>query len=107
MRNEYQADPPSPSSDLDEVRRLVTRGLQGYRARLFLFGSWATGNAGPTSDIDVAVMPIDPIPREVLSDIREALEESLVVCPVDLVDLSEASDDFRQRILREGVPWND
>jgi hypothetical protein len=55
----------------------------------------------------VAVMPLDPIPREVLSDIREALEESLVIYPVDLVDLSEASDDFRQRVLREGVSWND
>jgi len=97
----------APAPDLDEVRKLVTAGLRGYRARIYLFGSWAAGDAGRTSDIDVAVMPLDPIPRHVFSEIREALEESRVLYPVDLVDLSDSSEEFRERILREGVPWNE
>jgi hypothetical protein len=52
-------------------------------------------------------MPLDPIPRHVFSEIREALEESRVLYPVDLVDLSDSSEEFRERILREGVPWNE
>jgi predicted nucleotidyltransferase len=94
-------------SDLDEVRRIVLEGLGRYRARTYLIGSHATGNATRTSDIDVAVLPLEPIPRHVFSEIREALGESLVIYPVDLIDLSEVPDDFRRRVLREGVPWSD
>ncbi len=107
MKNRPHADAHTAASDLEEVRRLVTAGLRGYRTQIFLFGSWATGNASRASDIDVAVLPLEPMPRDVLSNIREALEDSLVIYPVELVDLSEATEDFRQRIVREGVPWND
>ena len=95
------------SIDLEGVRRIIRSGLKGYRARIYLFGSWAAETAGRTSDIDVAVLPIDPIPRHMLSEIREALEESGVIYPVDLVDLSESSEQFRARVLREGVLWSE
>jgi uncharacterized protein len=95
------------SRDLAEVRALVLAGLHAYRAAVFLFGSWAAGNAGRTSDIDVAVLPLEPIPRHVFSEIREALEESCVIFTVDLVDLSDTSEEFRNRILNEGVVWRE
>ena len=95
------------SSDLEEVRKLVSAGLRGYRARVYLFGSWATGDAGHTSDIDVAVLPLEPIPPVVFSEIREALDESRVIRAVELVDLSHASEEFRRRVLLEGVRWRD
>ena len=107
MANKGLSKAPARSSDLDEVRRLVSEGLRGYKARIYLFGSWAKGNAGRASDIDVAVMPLEPIPRHVFGEIRSALEESLIIHTVDLVDLSGASEDFRERVLREGVSWND
>jgi uncharacterized protein len=97
----------TPAHDLDEVRKLVTAGLRGYRARIYLFGSWATGEAGRTSDIDVAVLPLETIPQYVFSKIREALEESRVLYPVDIVDLSDSSEEFRARVLCEGVLWQD
>jgi predicted nucleotidyltransferase len=97
----------TPAHDLDEVRKLVTAGLRGYRARIYLFGSWAIGDAGRASDIDVAVLPLEPIPRHVFSEIREALEESCVLYPVDLVDISDSSEEFRTRVVREGVLWQD
>ena len=93
--------------DLEEIRRLVLAGLGGYRARVYLFGSWATGKATHASDIDVAILPLEPIPRHLLSEIREALEESSVLYPVDLIDLSDSSEDFRARVLSEGVLWNE
>jgi predicted nucleotidyltransferase len=96
-----------PAHDLDEVRKLVTAGLRGYRVRIYLFGSWATGDAGRTSDIDVAVLALESIPGHVFSEIREALEESCVLYPVDLVDLLDSSEEFRARVLREGVLWQD
>jgi predicted nucleotidyltransferase len=93
------------SYDLDEVRRIVLEGLRGIPARVYLFGSWATGQNCRTSDIDVAVLPENPLPQGLLGDIREALEESLVVYEVDLVDLSDAAPSFRERVLKEGISW--
>lgn len=91
------------SLDLDETRRIVLEGLRGHKARVYLFGSWAQGRAGRASDIDVAVLPADPLPDGLLSDIRDALEESTIIYRVDPVDLSEAGPAFRARVEREGV----
>ena len=97
---------PPESFDVAEVRRIVRAGLGSHPAQVYLFGSWAKGCASRTSDIDVGVLPLEPLPEGLLSEIREALEESLVIYPVDLVDLSETSPQFRERVLREGVAWN-
>lgn len=93
--------------DLEEVRTIVTCGLRGHRARIYLFGSRAAAGGGRTSDIDVGVLPLEPIPRHVFSEIREALDQSDVLLPVDLVDLSEASESLRGQVMGEGVAWND
>ena len=98
---------PQESMDLAEIRRIILSGLSGYAARIYLFGSWVAGKAVRTSDVDVAILPIDPIPKHVLSKIREALEESRVICSVDLIDLSESSEHFRARVEREGILWSD
>ena len=66
----------------------------------------ARGLAGRSSDIDVAILPLDPLPPGTLSAIREALEESRVLYSVDVVDLSYADPAFRERVLKEGVLWN-
>ena len=91
--------------ELDHVRRIVLRGLCGRRARVYLFGSRARGNEMRWSDVDVAVEPLEPLPEGLLSDIREALEESRVVYAVDLVDLSTAGAAFRRQVGREGIAW--
>ena len=94
-------------NDLEEVRRIVLEGLRGHPARVWLFGSFARGTPARTSDIDVGVLPLEPLPAGLMAEIREALEESLVIYPVDLVDLSEASPQFRERVAGEGLAWND
>lgn len=94
-------------SDLEKVKRIVLRGLEGTPARVYLYGSFARGQAVRTSDIDVAVLPEQPLGPGVLAMIREALEESTVPYPVEVTDLSEAPLSFREQVLREGIPWND
>lgn len=93
--------------DLEETRRLVLDGLRGTGAQVYLFGSWAKGYATRSSDIDVAVMCERPVAPWVLSEIRERLEESCVLYPVDLVDLSNAARPFRDKVQAEGILWND
>ena len=94
------------SRDLTEVRRIVLEGLAGYAVRVYLFGAHARGTAHRTSDIDVAILPLKPIPPWVLSVLRGNLEECHVPYRVDLVDLSMADLAFRERVMREGIVWS-
>jgi uncharacterized protein len=91
--------------DLEEAKRIVLVGLRDHAARVYLFGSWAQGRQGRTSDIDIAVLPARPLPLGLLGGIREQLEESRILYPVDLVDLSESDPDFAARVQREGILW--
>lgn len=88
-----------------EVRRIVLEHLSGRDATVIFFGSRANGSASVASDIDVAVLPRQPLPTGLLGRIREALEESHVPYRVDVVDLSLVDTAFRRRILETGVVW--
>jgi predicted nucleotidyltransferase len=92
---------------LGEVRRLILLAVNDQDARVYLFGSWARGEARRLSDIDVAIDPATPLPRGTLARLREQLEESSVPYHVDVVDLSRTDPAFRRRVLAEGVLWND
>jgi len=95
------------AQDLEEVKRLIYQGLKGYRARVYLFGSRSRGQGAPSSDIDVAILPIEPLPTGVLSAIRETLEKSNIPYQVDLVDLSMADPEFKKRVIEKGILWID
>lgn len=88
------------------VRDIVMAGLRGHQVQVYLFGSAATGQAGPGSDIDVAVLPLESLPPGLLSAIREQLEESTVPYNIDLVDLSRTDPHLRERVQKEGVLWS-
>lgn len=93
--------------DLERVRQLVIGGLEGRPARVYLFGSRATGSAHRTSDIDVAVWPLTDLPAGTLSIIRETLFETTIPYTVDLVDLRDTDAAFRARVMAEGVLWHE
>lgn len=103
-RRVVEASVSEPRS-VAEVRQIVLRALAGLKVRVFLFGSRATGSAQASSDIDVAVLPLEPLPRGTLAALREALEESPIPQCADLVDLSRAEPEFRARVLAEGIEW--
>jgi len=92
--------------DLLEVRQIVLKGLQGHRARVYLFGSHVQGYTHIGSDIDVGVLGERPIPPVVLSEVRDSLEESHVPYKVDLVDLSLADAAFLDAVVRNGELWS-
>jgi predicted nucleotidyltransferase len=99
---------PNPSEEavLTEARRIVQKVLGQHAVRIFLCGSRARGHAAPQSDIDIAVLPLRPLPPDALSDLREALEESTIPYDVDIIDLSAVDESFRNKVLSEGVAWN-
>ena len=101
------AHPRTPQEEgvLDLLRKTVIRALAGQRARVYLFGSWASGTQRRASDIDLAIEAETKLPEAVLSRLREALEESHVPYRVDVVDLADVDASFRARALREGQLW--
>ena len=98
---------PVLTHDLESVKKIVLEQLKAYKAKVYLFGSQATGKAQLYSDIDIAILPLQPLPILALSEIREKLEERDIVREVDVLDLTETDDIFRQRVEKEGVLWKE
>lgn len=91
---------------LPRIRAIVLDGLARHPGvAVYLFGSYAIGRGRRLSDVDVAIDAPGDLPRAVIAELREALEESTVPLRVDLVDLRDADPAFRQRVRREGVKW--
>lgn len=68
---------------------------------LYVFGSQATGHAGPDSDLDLAVLADEPLGAEKLWDVSSQLAD-IARCHVDLLDLRAASTVMQYRIITTG-----
>jgi predicted nucleotidyltransferase len=77
----------------------AARRLRGYGAeRVLLFGSMASGEPGPSADVDLAVWGLPAVHHfRALAELMELLE-----VPVDLVRLEEAPQSLRERVDFEG-----
>lgn len=89
------------------MKEIVLGALVGYDAKVYLFGSCATGNARRSSDIDIAIDSKETLPTRLISHIRDILEESAIPYDIDVVDLTSASSAIRERVHREGVVWKE
>jgi hypothetical protein len=86
--------------EADEIRRISQR--HGVR-RLRVFGSRATGRAGPGSDLDL--LADFESGRDLLDLIGFKQEiEAVLGCRVDVVTEASLSPYLRERVLREAVP---
>lgn len=98
---------PPPKIDAATTGRL-SRALdrRGVNAA-YLIGSYATGAAGPLSDIDVAVWIEDELPPGARLDLRLALADAAAKAlgsdEVDVVVLDDAPPLLRHRAIRDGV----
>jgi len=94
-------------SQLAEIRERVSTSLRPYRCQVYLFGSWATENAHPSSDVDIAILLEASLPTGFLNQLRFELEESSLLLSVDLIDLTQTPSTFQQCIMSEGELWID
>jgi uncharacterized protein len=70
--------------------------------RIVLFGSRARGENGARSDVDLAV-DAPGVSATRWAEIEAAIEDAETLLKIDLVRLDEATDELRERVLREGV----
>lgn len=82
---------------------LAIRPLKSAGAKVFVFGSRARGNQRKFSDLDLAVECPTPLSLSFLAKIRSALEESDLPVKVDVVDMSELAESFRNNVLQERI----
>ena len=66
-----------------------------------VFGSLASGQARPDSDIDVAVYPKNPLDHRSLQALSDQIA-SATGRPVDIIDLTKADGALLRQILRSG-----
>ena len=71
-------------------------------SRLALFGSFARGDEGPESDVDVLVEFARPIGLFEFVRLRRRLE-GLLLRPVDLVTPAALRSHTREQVLREAI----
>ena len=67
------------------------------------FGSRATWNAKDYSDLDLAIIGDEPLPRGTVARLKEAFEESRLPMRVDVVDWNAIADGFREAIESDCV----
>lgn len=81
------------------VSAIVRATLRDPAFRVVLFGSWATGQAWPRSDIDIGIDGPEPVDTRALSEIRDSVDRLRTLYTVDLVDLRLASAEVRRHAL--------
>ncbi len=85
-----------------EVARIAREEL-GAETRVWLFGSWAGGQAVPRSDLDVAVEAEGPLDPRAWARVRERVEELPTLRSIDVVDLAGVAGAIRSTVLSTGL----
>ncbi|WP_421891402.1 type VII toxin-antitoxin system MntA family adenylyltransferase antitoxin [Marinoscillum sp.] len=86
---------------IEEVTNLLTHQIEGVKG-IYLFGSGTGPDFTDESDVDLALLPQNPISTEMLWKLKNQLSD-LVHREVDLVDLSVANTVLAMQVISGGV----
>lgn len=75
------------------------------KAKVYLFGSRATGEARKGSDIDIAIVEDKKIEIGRLTKARMKIDDLNIPMKVDLVDIKMMPAAMQEDILKEGILW--
>lgn len=100
----------APQLDLlDGDRRIVLDILDAHLsadAKVWVFGSRATGRARRYSDLDLAIDAGRPLTLDEFAILRESFSDSDLPYRVDIIDWTAIDDAFRRLISTERRPLN-
>ena len=92
---------------LDKLKKLILENTQNQPVKIWLFGSHAKGTSRRYSDIDIGVLPTGQLRQGFISGLKEKIEQSTIPYSVDIVDLSQTDEEFRNKVFNEGIIWKD
>lgn len=87
---------------INEIVKIIRKYLAKDDYKIYLFGSWARGDALNTSDIDLGILGKEKVNFDVMSKILREKEAISTLRSIDIVDLNTKSEDFRNKALKEG-----
>lgn len=91
------------SYSIDEIRQRISPIAARYGVeRVFLFGSYARGNALPSSDIDLRIDSGAIHGYFMMAGLYRELNEALAT-PVDVLTTGSLSNEFLSRISEEEI----
>lgn len=82
-----------------EALHIIHRYLPSGEFKVLLFGSWAKDTAEPTSDIDIGILGPEAIDGLLLLRLKEEIKAIPTLRRIDVVDLNEADEAFRNEVL--------
>ena len=85
--------------------QIVISPLKAHGAIVWIFGSRARGDHKPFSDVDIMfeLQPDKSLPVGYISHMREDLEESRLPFKVDLVDVNEMAESYKDSALADRI----
>jgi predicted nucleotidyltransferase len=86
----------SPETLSQQILQIVGKYLPLEKYQLFYFGSRVSGLGSDRSDIDVGIEGPEPVPNQILWQIRHELEELTTLYTIEFVDFNAVSNDFKQ-----------
>ena len=95
----------------EKIRSQILNAISDYmnvdNCIIFLFGSFAKGEENRTSDIDIGILPNEPIEYALIYKIKEDVNEKVnTLRMIDIVDFSRATDGlFIKEATKEAVLW--
>ena len=90
-------------SSLELLKSVLKDVFKGEHVTVILFGSRARGDYLETSDMDIGILPEGESKKRKIALLRERIENSNIPYKVDVIDLSEASKEFIEQVLKEGL----
>ncbi len=83
---------------IQEVVTVIRRYLD-ETYQVFIFGSWARGNARETSDIDIGILGQEKVSRIIMYKILGEVENIKTLRTIDVVDFNTKNKNFKENVL--------
>lgn len=86
----------------DNTLKIIKSNLNSYLPKnytAFIFGSRATNNNRPFSDIDLGILGPKPLPSKNYINLVQAFEDSDIPYRTDVVDFANVTEKFKKHAL--------
>lgn len=84
---------------IDEIIKIIRKYI-AKEYKVFIFGSWAKGNAQSASDIDVGILGKEKVPWSLMARILDKTEDVRTLRSIDIIDLNAVDDSFKNNVLK-------
>lgn len=91
---------------LDQIKALVLSEIDPAQVMVFLFGSRAGSRQTSRSDVDIGLLCSGKLPDRLYHKIRNAVDDSEIPLPVDIIDFTRVDPLFKKEALKEIIVWN-